>query len=347
MKWPWSKREARETSSYTSLLVDLALQRASGSTAKVGGVGVLQAASGLTGRAFAAATVEGPDHLAAGVTPECLSMSGRALMRSGEIVFVIEADDGGVRLAPVAHFDIRGGVDPRSWIYRCTLPGPSETRTVHVPSAGVVHLKFETDPDRPWRGIAPLESAALAGRLSSEVAASLADQESGPRGSLVETPKDGADPTVAGIKTALPGLRGRAALVESGDFDVPGGGRGMKTWNVTRLGAAPPAGEVELLTASGREVAAALGCSGLFDSVSNQGAARELLRRWLHTMIAPLGRVVSAELSLKLEGDVSLDFTPLMASDIQGRARAWRSLVGPEAAMTAEAAGAIVGFEGE
>ena len=65
-----------------------------------------------------------------------------------------------------------------------------------MPAAAVVHPRFEVDPDRPWRGIGPIQSAALAGRLSAETAGALADAESGPRGGLLPLPVDGADPTV-------------------------------------------------------------------------------------------------------------------------------------------------------
>ena len=47
MKWPWQRAEKRE-SSFTYLLVSLAVSRARGTTtANVGAVGALQAAAGL------------------------------------------------------------------------------------------------------------------------------------------------------------------------------------------------------------------------------------------------------------------------------------------------------------
>ena len=52
------------------------------------------------------------------------------------------------------------------------------------------------------------------------------------------------------------------------------------------------------------------------------------MRRWLHSALQPIGRVVSTEMRLKTGRVVSVDFDALMASDIQGRARAFQSMVG-------------------
>ncbi len=58
------------------------------------------------------------------------------------------------------------------------------------------------------------------------------------------------------------------------------------------------------------------------------GGQRESFRRFLHLCVAPLGRIVGAELSAKLDGDVTLSFDRLFAGDLSGRARAFQSLVG-------------------
>ena len=85
----------------------------------------------------------------------------------------------------------------------------------YVPSEAVVHPRYEVDVSRPWRGVGPLQSAALAGRLSAETAAALADAESGPRGGLLALPVDGQDPTVTALKADVRNLAGKIAFVES------------------------------------------------------------------------------------------------------------------------------------
>ena len=104
--------------------------------------------------------------------PSCLALIGRALIRRGEVVFLIRTEGGALRLLPCASHDIDGGPDPASWEYRCTVGGPERTLTFdHVPAEGVVHLAYARDPERPWRGYGPLQVAQLAGRLSAETVA--------------------------------------------------------------------------------------------------------------------------------------------------------------------------------
>ena len=64
-------------------------------------------------------------------------------------------------------------------------------------------------------------------------------------------------------------------------------------------------------------------------SVRGRGAAsREAYRQLLHAVIAPVGRMVEAELREKLDPSIALDFGSLFAGDIMGRARAFQSMVG-------------------
>ena len=48
----------------------------------------------------------------------------------------------------------------------------------------------------------------------------------------------------------------------------------------------------------------------------------------LHSTIAPMGKIVSEELTAKFETPISLSFDALFAADLSGRARAFQSLVG-------------------
>ena len=62
-------------------------------------------------------------------------------------------------------------------------------------------------------------------------------------------------------------------------------------------------------------------------SSSEGNAAREALRRFLHTTILPFAAQVEVELAQKLDRPVRLTFDRLMASDLSGRARAFQSMV--------------------
>ena len=75
---------------------------------------------------------------------------------------MINVEGGELRLLPVGDHDVSGSSpDPSTWIYRCSLHGPSGSTTRTVPSAGVVHVKYSTDPARPHRGVGPLKRAGL------------------------------------------------------------------------------------------------------------------------------------------------------------------------------------------
>ena len=70
---------------------------------------------------------------------------------------------------------------------------------------------------------------------------------------------------------------------------------------------------------------------------------REALRRWVHCHVAPLGRIVAAELSDKLAvPGLTMGFEALYGSDIVGHASAFKRLV--EGGMAIEKAVALAGL---
>ncbi len=100
--------------------------------------------------------------------------------------------DGAVQLVPAAHHDLTGGADPSSWRYTLTESGPSGTRTVGpVPGEAVVHLRYSVDASRPWRGVGPIQSASLAGKLSASTVTLLGNELSGAVGYVLPVPVTG------------------------------------------------------------------------------------------------------------------------------------------------------------
>ena len=333
MMWPFNRSEKRESSLTDTLIATIVASGSGRTLAQVSATGALEAASGLVARCFASATLEGPAHLTAALHPRMLATIGRALIRGGELVLLIDVDPSGrVRLSPAADFDVTGDHEEATWIYRLNMAGPSRyTTRANVPGESVVHLKYQTDPQRPWRGVGPLQSAALAGRLSAETAAALADQESGPRGSLLPLPVDGDDPTIAPLKADIRNLAGKLAFVESARTMAPSGAANAPRgdWDTKRIGADPPRAEVELMGAASVEVMNACGVPPSLFSVRGDGTAqRESFRRLLHSTVQPLARILAAELSEKLEAPIALNFDSLFAADLSGRARAFQSMVG-------------------
>ena len=103
-----------------------------------------------------------------------------------------------------------------------------------------------------------------------------------------------------------------------------------------------PEAMIDLNNTVTREI---LGCCGvsttLFDPKSS-AAAREAWRTLLFGTVAPLGRIVSAELSAKLY-PLTLEWQELRASDLQGRARSVKSLV--DAGVEKDRALAMAGLQ--
>ena len=332
--WPFAKKLEQRSSAYSDSIISVLVSNAGGDALAVpAAVGAMEAASGVVSRAFAAAEVDGPASVQSALTPSVMALIGRALVRRGELVFAIDADADGIMLIPAENIDVSGSYDPRTWRYRLNLTGPTEIETRDgVMAGGVLHFMYARDESRPWIGVGPIQSATLAGRLSAAVSAALADEAGTPRGYLLPTPRtDGADTTVESLKSDLKGLKGGLSLVESmqEQWSAQSGtsSRASDNWTSKRIGASPPDALVSLADVAAREVLQACGINPSLFSAGDGTAAREGWRQALFGVIAPLGRIVSAELSLKFGEEINLTWNELRASDLSGRARAFQSMV--------------------
>ncbi|MCY4086859.1 MAG: hypothetical protein OXG37_08260 [Actinomycetia bacterium] len=230
-------------------------------------------------------------------------------------------------------------------IYRINLAGPSQfTTRPHTPAAAVIHATYSRDPVRPWRGVGPVESASLAGRLSAETLAALVDESSGARGQLLPVPTDGQDPTVEQLRADIRKLKGQVALVETTQAGWGEGRTGapQRDWQPNRIGANPPAPLIDLHQTASREVLAAVGINPALFSAGDGTAAREAWRQLLFGVVHPLGRIVQDELQAKLETEITISWEELRASDLSGRARAFQSMVG--GGMAVERAASLTGL---
>ena len=86
-----------------------------------------------------------------------------------------------------------------------------------------------------------------------------------------------------------------------------------------------------------REIYAACGMNSSLFGEGDAASTREAWGLCLFGVIAPLGRKVERELQDKLEDMVMLEWGELRASDIQGRARSFKSFVDGGLAVAAAA----------
>ena len=136
---------------------------ASGSgTASPFGTAALEMAASRWSRALATAQASHPS-----IDPPLLATIGRALCRSGEIVFDLAVDPArGLTFIPASDWLVfRGGADPSTWEYQLSLRGPGTQAVVNRTRAGVAHFVYASDPRRPWKGLSPLQWATSTGSL--------------------------------------------------------------------------------------------------------------------------------------------------------------------------------------
>ena len=341
---PFARREVR--ASYTDALVSLLVREASGSGAPTGqahATAAAEAAVGLWSHAFAAARLE-PEVSA--LDPFTLSRIARDLIVSGESLHVIDVGTDGIKLVPIGDHDVRGqSPDPAEWLYRVSLYGPDGGTTRTVPAAGIVHIRYSVDPARPWKGVGPLKRAGLDADLLSSLLTRLKEESGAPVAHVIPSPVDGAADSTARLREDLKAARGGVVLAETqmGGYGDKAGAP-ASDFAVKRIGADPPDVLRALASETGERIAEALGVPSALLVANSAGIARrEALRMWVHCHVAPLGRIVAAELADKLDlPGLSMGFEALYGSDIVGRASAFKRLV--EGGMAIEKAVALAGL---
>ena len=335
MRWPWSRREKRDSGGdFSDAVVRLIEAQAAGTAADASSTAAVEAAAGALSRAFSAAEVVGGEAwVQDAVSPAVLGQIGRDLIRKGDSMHVIRVGgDGAVRLIPSSSWHWEGSHDPASWTVRATAYGPSTSTTWNLPASGVVFVRWGSNPGQPYVGVAPTSWAHTTARLGSEVERSIADEAAGPLAQLLAVPQDGGDDgdddPLKMLRADIRAARGKALLVET---TAAGWGEGKTAapsadWRQQRLGPAPPEVMAQLRRDAFEHVLAACGTPPSLFTDSDGTAQREAVRRWHLGTVLPLARLLETELSDKLETPVRLRFDnyPL---DLGGRAQAFQKLV--------------------
>ena len=356
MRWPWQRKETRDSggSFYDAVLRAIEAQ-ASNQAADAGSTAAVEAASGALARAFASATVEGPDYAVKAVTGAFLAQCGRDLVRSGESLHMIDVSRmGRVRLFPCASWHWEGSeLDPAGWTVRATAYGPSSSVTRNLPASGVVFVRWGSTPGQPYVGTGPLSWAATTARLQSESERSLADEiQNAPIGHLIAVAAlmakhgpDGAtiDPLEL-LRADMAKARGRAMVVET-QMDGGGAGRGLapqKDPSPNRLGPEPTDTQATIRSDTFAAVLAATGTPPALFLDSDGTSQREAVRRWHLNTVKPMARLLQDELAEKLEAPVRLRFDNY-AEDMVSRAAVVQKLV--QSGESLGKALAVVGME--
>ena len=352
MRWPWQRREVRESAlSYTTLVSRLIAAQADGQIAPANETAGVEAVAGLLARSFMAAEVQAPEWVQAAVTPRVLSQIGRDLIRVGESLHVIRVGAmGDVGMVPASTWYFEGDADPSTWLVTATSYGPSGSQTWRLPLAATVFMSWGAATARPYIGIGPTGWASLAGRLAAEAERSLADEAGGPVAMLLPVPSDGGDggddDPLSDLKSDITGARGKALLVETvaAGYGEGKGAAPARDWVPSRLGPNPPASLVALAKDAHMRTVAACGASvALFDD-SDGTSKREALRQFHLGTVRPLAKLLEHELSARFDTPVKLAFDGY-PRDMVSRAQVFAKLIAAEG-VSVEKALEIAGLAG-
>ena len=332
--WPFGRETRSET--YTDALLAVLLEGAEGDAdITTHGTAAEEIAVGLWGRAFASARVTPETASTAALTPEVLGQIGRDLVSCGESLWEITVQGGRVVLERATAHDVEGFKD---WVYKLQFAFPSGMVLRTLPASRVVHVTYAVDSKQPWKGVGPFQKALSTLRLGDRLETRLADESGARVGSLIPVPRVDQN-----LQNDINVLKGKAVLVESTASGWNEGEAPKGDFTPRRLGFSPPPTIEPIRDGVGRSILAAAGvpASLLGDSTGNE--AREDYRRFLHSTIQAVAKLIIGELRDKLDTpDLVLEFDELGAADIAGRARAFNSLV--QGGMEVEKAAGVTGL---
>ena len=159
MRWPWQREpEKRQSVPFTDAVVAALTAQASGqAVGDASAIAALEAAVALYSRAFSAVKLS---PAVPALSPGCLALIARNLIRRGEDVHALMLDGGAIRLQPIGSWDVRGGPREADWWYRVDEFGPSGNLTHFLPAAAVLHVRYAWT--RRGRGTGSARSAGRA-----------------------------------------------------------------------------------------------------------------------------------------------------------------------------------------
>jgi len=321
--------EALETENrgYTDIVTNALLDAATDAISE-GYVAAMEIAAGQLSRAMSSASVSGAG--ADAFTRDFLAQAGRSLVEAGEAVWYVV----GRRLVRADNY----GLDPDG-TYIISLPDNGQVR---APANRVFHARWAVDL-ASGRGTGPLARARTLRSLMQRLEASLATESNAAIGYLLPIPQDGAARSAEQLRKDLADLKGRIAVIETtrGGWGEGPTGSPRQDYQLARMGPNYPASSIQLFKDARDTVLAACGYPVQLVMGSDGTGQREAWRRYLHGTVSPLGGIIE-DAAMRCGLPVTLGFEGLFASDVQGRARAFQSLV--NGGMSLEAAAAASGI---
>ena len=344
--WESETEDYSSGSTYQDALVNAIFAQAQGDlNVRAQTTAAVEFAVGLIERCFAVSEIT-PEYLGRkAITPLTISRMARQLLLVGNSVNMIDTQSGELLVIPASNYQVLGGVRERTWRYKIEVQGPTSIISRNLPSTSVVHVRMGSRPAEPWRGYSPLINAGVSARLLGRIEQRM-EQESSARVGYLLTIADGlSEDQQDRLRRDLATLKGNTALAETGNAGHGQGRRGQAQgdWQIKRFGAHFPAENIQLRDEVSRDIIAALGIPPPLYHGTDGVSAREAYRLLLVSTLQPIAELIAAELTAKLDTEVTLSFTKLQAADIQARARAFGTMI--QSGIDEETAMKVSGLE--
>ena len=293
------RAELQITGDYTTQRLSAMYNAVSGAVV-MGGVAAVEAVAGRVSRLMEVAQVSGGPRAKQALTPTVLGMIGRNLIEWGESLHMLKyrIGPGGVSyyLCPAQHeWTVLGGTDPEEWIVNATLTGAQTVYTVSAPRAAWLHVIRDADPDYPWRGVAPLQRAAVSSQLARMAEDALVTEMRQPTMSIIPQPQGSPVDTNTLRSEIQSGLH--QTVFPPTTAAGYGGGRSsapLTDWKPQRLKPMPEAALVDLADRATARVVAALGAHPAImgGGGGNGSVDREAHRQMRKQIMQPMARLI-------------------------------------------------------
>ena len=244
-----------------------------------------------------------------------LSTIARSMVSTGESNWLINVGSGGgVELLPCSVSDVRGGPDPRSWLYQMMLQGPTEMVTVQRPGESILSFRLRVDSRTPWKGMPAISSTGTGQLLAQHESQLMLESRVSPARVIAV---GSAAPQAVDISD-LVGEGGVVGIAQAaGSKDDPSG---VKAGVVRNEVSAP---SVDLHEHLERAICGAMGVPPeLVLGGSSESGARESFRRLASTTITNILTTISREWEAKMGTELLWNLDQLRSSDEVSRARA-------------------------
>ena len=325
---PFRRRRTEHRASYANAYLEAALAAALGESAtNADAVAVVESCSSLIGDPFLVARIDGRP-----VAPSQLHQMARDMLRRGNSVWALDVVDGELELQRACSWAVEStSPNPARWQYKIEIATPSAMVSKVLQADSVIHLMMDSQPESPWQGRAPWQSAPLTGRAIAELERSIGDESHIYAGRVWIAPDAATQAQVDAMGRTVALLKGGGQVVS--ETTAQGFGQGAiaappaaKDWKAEHTGPSHVVGNVQMRDSLENAIAGAYGVAPAY--LNRQATAPALAatkRLAFLDRTLPLAAKIAEELALKLDSPGYRIHWPNLADqsvDVQLRAQA-------------------------